>query len=169
MRSTGHAAIGAVAGFALGVAAPHLPMGAVFVPDPPTAALVGALGAVLPDSDSPGGWLRVFGWRGRSIAERIRWLTYPPARRPGFAQLPPERKGHRGLLHSAIAVLVALLLPCGVVAATGYLTHLLVDAADARGVPLGAPFTWRRYYLRPTWRRRFRWHARQQMRAARHG
>lgn len=160
MNAVPHALIGGALGAGLGAAgnAAGLP-----VPDPVLGALLGATGALLPDADSPGGWLRWFGPNGTALAEAIRRATYPPARRGGT--------GHRGACHSLLAAallfaglaLPALLLPppgrafwlgCALFGALGYLSHLWADGYTVNehghpvGVPLFVPWSERRWVPR---------------------
>lgn len=84
-----------------------------------------AIGSLLPDIDHPKSY---FGQRFRIISVPLAGLV-----------------GHRGVTHSALAVLVCALLTAGVIGGTpaivmalaiGYLSHLIGDWMTTTGIPL---------------------------------
>lgn len=92
-------------------------------PAEPVALAAAALGALLPDIDHPQSWA---GRKMRVVSVPLSLLV-----------------GHRGITHSAVAVLAALavllVMGMGWVAApvaVGYLSHLLADGLTPSGVPL---------------------------------
>lgn len=92
-------------------------------PAEPQALAAAALGALLPDIDHPQSWA---GRKLRPISVPLSMLV-----------------GHRGVTHSAIAVLAGLaalmMMGTGWMAAPlviGYLSHLAADALTPSGVPL---------------------------------
>ncbi len=100
----------------------------------PAAAMVGALGALVPDVDHPGSTLgrRTFG-----ASHIVRWLF-----------------GHRGVTHSAVFVaLCALSLlweeKLGMAFVVGVASHVLADMVTPAGVPLLWPVGYR-YRLLPS-------------------
>ena len=121
MMAKSHVVIGLAAWLA---AAPLLHLSPV---DPIYLALAAA-GSLLPDIDHPNSWV---GRRSRPISTAI-----------------AAALGHRGLTHSAVAVigLVALLLDAGYRQGTvsaltvGYLSHLAADMLTPRGLRLAWPF-----------------------------
>ncbi|HEX3848542.1 MAG TPA: metal-dependent hydrolase [Steroidobacteraceae bacterium] len=125
MMAKSHVVVGLAAWIA---AAPLLHLSPV---DPSYLALAVA-GSLLPDVDHPNSWV---GRRSRPISTAI-----------------AAALGHRGLTHSAIAVvgLVALLLDAGYrhgtvsALAVGYLSHLAADMLTPRGLRLAWP-------LRKSW------------------
>lgn len=113
-----------VVGFAAWVAAApllHLP------PLDPTYLALAVAGSLLPDIDHPHSWI---GRRTRPVSTAI-----------------ARALGHRGLTHSAVAVvgLVVLLLHAGLrqgpvsALAVGYLSHLAADMLTPRGLRLAWP------------------------------
>lgn len=94
-------------------------------------ALVGAL---LPDLDHPNSW----------VSRKVGILNYP------FRAL-----GHRGATHSLLAVLIVFCVMGGVFGGSvatigltlGYLSHLLLDMLNPRGVPLFYPLTKDKYKI----------------------
>ena len=125
MMARSHVIVGLASWIAVAPAL-HLP-----VIDPLGLAIV-VLGSLLPDIDHPKSWV---GQRTRPVSTAI-----------------ASALGHRGVTHSAIAVvaLTALLLHAGyargaVAALTvGYLSHLAADMLTPRGLRLAWPFpgTW---------------------------
>ena len=125
MMARSHVVVG-LASWIAAAPALHLP-----VIDPLGLAIV-VLGSLLPDIDHPRSWV---GQRTRPVSTAIASVL-----------------GHRGVTHSAIAVvaLTALLLHAGyargaVAALTvGYLSHLAADMLTPRGLRLAWPFpgTW---------------------------
>jgi inner membrane protein len=120
VRAPTHATFGLVFTIASGTA-----LGLVLTP--PVAACV-LVGALLPDLDTP------TAWPGRWCRPLSGWLE--------------RRLGHRTWTHSlpglGLAVLLALPLALGhwhwpLAVGLGYLSHLLVDAANPPGVPLFYP------------------------------
>jgi membrane-bound metal-dependent hydrolase YbcI (DUF457 family) len=120
MRAPTHAAFGLVFTIAGGTV-----LGVVLTPPVITCVLLGAL---LPDIDTPTSLI------GRLCRPLASWLE--------------RRIGHRTVTHSFLGLAVAVLpvLPFGVIDwhwplayALGYLSHLLVDAANPPGVPLLYP------------------------------
>lgn len=92
-------------------------------PAEPQALAAAAMGALLPDIDHPQSWA---GRKLRPISVPLSMLV-----------------GHRGVTHSAIAVLaglaVLMLVETGWLVApvvVGYLSHLLADSLTPSGVPL---------------------------------
>ena len=129
------------------------------VEPPLRATLLGAaaLGALVPDLDTPGSRLA------RTLGP-LRWVLWLVLRVLGVA--------HRGVTHSVAGLLAAsgaigafawCLLPAASQAwviggfAVGYASHLLLDASTVSGVPLLSPLSDRRMHLLP---RPFRWRTR---------
>ncbi len=136
------------------------PLGAPLV-TVPTADVTGsvvasllcvALGALLPDLDHPKAWLAQFRLTRRGLLRFIRPFAFPSA-------VLREEFGHRGALHSLLAVLVLYLAAqaldasargaaqVGAALAWGYALHLAADALTNRGVPLLFPFWRRRWHM----------------------
>lgn len=113
-------------------------MGPVVAPQMGTEMMlyygVAAIGAILPDIDHPKGWL----------SQKIPLLHYP------FKVF-----GHRGATHSLLAALIIF----GVMGAIfggsvitmgitiGYVSHILLDLLNPRGVPLFYPITKEKYKI----------------------
>lgn len=111
-----------------------------------------ALGALLPDLDHPKAWLAQFRLARRGLLRFIRPFAFPSA-------VLREEFGHRGALHSLLAVLVLYLAAqaldasapgaaqVGAALAWGYALHLAADALTNRGVPLLFPFWRHRWHM----------------------
>src|SRR6056297_2042866 len=98
---------------------------ALALPTGPEALGAAAVGSLLPDIDHPKSY---FGQRFRIVSAPLAGLV-----------------GHRGVTHSAVAVLVCTLLAAGIVGGTpaivtalalGYLSHLIGDWMTTAGIPL---------------------------------
>jgi len=98
---------------------------ALTLPTGPEALGAAAIGSLLPDIDHPKSY---FGQRFRIVSVPLAGLV-----------------GHRGVTHSALAVLVCALFAAGVVGGTpvvvtalalGYLSHLVGDWMTTTGIPL---------------------------------
>ena len=121
MMARSHVAVG-LAGWVVVAPLLHLP------PFDPGALTLVVCGALAPDIDHPQSWV---GRRSRP-----------------FSTLVAGALGHRGITHSALAVvaLVAVLLHGGTSRATvsafavGYLSHLAADMLTPRGLRLAWPF-----------------------------
>lgn len=121
-----HCTIGTGAGLALALAThqPPLQAGAL--------ALLGGLGGLLPDVDSP-----------HALIHRLAIVT----------RLVALFVKHRGITHSllALALVGALALrfpPWGLALALGYSSHLIADAVTIEGIPLLYPWG-RMFHLLP--------------------
>ncbi len=120
MMARSHVVVGVAAWVA---AAPllHLP------PFDLNTLALAVIGALLPDIDHPGSWV---GRRSRPVSTAVAAIL-----------------GHRGVTHSAVAVLgLAVLLahagyrrPAVSALATGYLSHLAADMLTPRGLRLAWP------------------------------
>lgn len=92
-------------------------------PADPQALAAAALGSLLPDIDHPGSWA---GRKLKAVSVPLSLVV-----------------GHRGVTHSALAVLACFALLAGMgmgwgaaPVAVGYLSHLAADALTPSGVPL---------------------------------
>ncbi len=120
MMARSHMVLGAAAWI---WAAPHLGLPSL---DPPAIGLA-IIGALLPDIDHPSSW----------VGRRLRVISRPLA----------ATLGHRGVTHSAVAVLVCLVVLHwqGFRRATidplvvGYLSHLAADLLTTGGLRLAWP------------------------------
>ncbi|MGL4344629.1 MAG: metal-dependent hydrolase [Cellulosilyticaceae bacterium] len=92
------------------------------------------VGALLPDIDHPNSWL---------------------SNHVGILRYPFKVFGHRGATHSLLATLIVFAIIGGIFKGgpitlgmtLGYLSHLLLDMLNPRGVPLFYPFTKEKYKI----------------------
>jgi len=122
----------------------NLPLSALLV-----ASALAALGALLPDLDSPVSWISLFSVGGIRPLQPLARLVY-------------SLWGHRGPLHSWIGLLFTLILALalspvlGLAVALalplGYGSHLLLDSMTRTGIPLLYPRRTRYFLLRRPYR-----------------
>jgi membrane-bound metal-dependent hydrolase YbcI (DUF457 family) len=127
-------------------------------------SLLGMLGGIAPDIDHPRS--RVTRLTGPIHYMLVASISNPIAK----LALGPRRvamcAGHRGVTHSALALvlfglllqqIVGLVMPAteanlgAITAAAGYASHLCLDMCTVAGVPLALPWSLRRYRLLPRW------------------
>jgi inner membrane protein len=101
---------------------------------------LGALGGLLPDLDASESTIQNLDFRTSRYSPHIRLLKLP-------GLLINAIFGHRGLLHSLLALVLLILAtalvrpPIEIIAAVGvgYLSHLVLDGLNPSGVPLFYP------------------------------